>query len=74
MFAIRGTDDLPAETKETGHTLKRAIGAFDLTAIGIGSIIGTGIFIIIAEGVSDAGLAPILPSCWPRWPRGSLLR
>jgi hypothetical protein len=32
LFAVRGTDDLLAETKETGHTLKRAIGAFDLTA------------------------------------------
>src|SRR5439155_1035467 len=59
-FAVRDADSLVAETKEAHHTLNRAIGAFDLTAIGVGSIIGTGIFVIIGEGVRDAGPAVII--------------
>src|SRR5439155_1278042 len=59
-FAAREADSQVAETKAAHHTLNRAIGAFDLTAIGVGSIIGTGIFVIIGEGVRDAGPAVII--------------
>ena len=44
---------------EEGH-LKRAVGALDLTALGIGAVIGTGIFVIIGEGIGIAGPAVIL--------------
>jgi basic amino acid/polyamine antiporter, APA family len=40
--------------------LKRAVGALDLTALGIGAVIGTGIFVIIGEGIGKAGPAVIL--------------
>jgi APA family basic amino acid/polyamine antiporter len=59
-FAVRSADALVAETREEHHTLKRSIGPFDLTAIGVGSIIGTGIFVIIGAGVGDAGPAVLL--------------
>ena len=38
-----------------GHQLKRAVGALDLTALGLGAIIGTGIFVIIGEAIDDLG-------------------
>ena len=37
--------------------LKRAVGALDLTALGVGAIIGTGIFVVIGEGAGVAGPA-----------------
>ena len=37
------------------HGLKRAVGVLDLTALGIGAVIGTGIFVIIGEAIGDAG-------------------
>ena len=42
------------------HQLQRAVGALDLTALGLGAIIGTGIFVVIGEAIGDAGPAIIL--------------
>src|SRR6201991_4466727 len=57
-FAIKDHTRLIADT-EAGEegSLKRAVGALDLTALGIGAVIGTGIFVVIGEGVSEAGPA-----------------
>src|SRR3954452_8541680 len=59
LFATKPVDKLVADTKE-GTTLNRAVGLLDLTALGIGAIIGTGIFVILGEVVGDAGPAIIL--------------
>jgi basic amino acid/polyamine antiporter, APA family len=40
--------------------LRRAVGALDLTALGIGAIIGTGIFVIIGEAIGDSGPAIVI--------------
>jgi len=37
------------------QTLRRSLGAFQLTMLGIGAIIGTGIFVLIAEAAQKAG-------------------
>jgi APA family basic amino acid/polyamine antiporter len=60
IFAIRDVGSLVVETEETGHELKRAVGATQLTAMGVGAIIGTGIFVVIGEGAGIAGPAVIL--------------
>ncbi|MFL6018043.1 MAG: amino acid permease [Gaiellaceae bacterium] len=53
-FARKPTEHLARETSgEEG--LKRAVGVLDLTALGIGAIIGTGIFVIIGEAIGDSG-------------------
>src|SRR3954468_22981450 len=53
-FARKPTEYLARETSgEDG--LQRAVGVLDLTALGIGAIIGTGIFVIIGEAIGDAG-------------------
>ena len=60
-FAVRSTEILIAEGGEEHHTLRRSVGALDLTALGVGAIIGTGIFVVIGEGAADAGPAVTVP-------------
>jgi APA family basic amino acid/polyamine antiporter len=60
LFATKDIDRLIADTDEEGSKLRRAVGALDLTALGIGAIIGTGIFVIIGEAIGDSGPAIVL--------------
>ena len=60
IFAIRDVRSLITETSEEGHGLKKAVGATQLTAMGVGAIIGTGIFVVIGKGSGIAGPAVIL--------------
>src|SRR3954451_3332712 len=60
IFAIRDVRSLITETSEEGHGLKKAVGATQLTAMGVGAIIGTGIFVVIGKGAGIAGPAVIL--------------
>jgi len=60
VFGIRYVDDLTTETHESGHELKRSVSAVQLTAMGIGAIIGTGIFVVIGKGAGIAGAGVIL--------------
>jgi basic amino acid/polyamine antiporter, APA family len=49
----KSLDALVAETSEPGHTLKRALGPWNVVALGVGAIIGAGIFATI--GTAAAG-------------------
>ena len=60
IFAVRDVKSLITETAEEGHGLKKAVGATQLTAMGVGAIIGTGIFVVIGKGAGIAGPAVIL--------------
>src|SRR6478735_4827834 len=60
LFAVHDVSTLVAETQESGHALKKSVSASQLTAMGVGAIIGTGIFVVIGEGVLTAGPAVIL--------------
>jgi len=60
LFATKPVDRLVADTESESGQLKRAVGLLDLTALGIGAIIGTGIFVILGEAIGDAGPAIIL--------------
>jgi APA family basic amino acid/polyamine antiporter len=57
-FATKPTDQL-LEAAE-GTSLRRGLGALDLTALGIGAIIGTGIFVIVGEAIELSGPALVL--------------
>ena len=57
-FATKPVERL-LETAE-GTQLNRTVGALDLTAFGIGAIIGTGIFVIVGEAISESGPALVL--------------
>jgi len=44
------------EARETGeHSLKRTLGVFQLTALGVGAVIGAGIFVMAGLGAHYAG-------------------
>jgi APA family basic amino acid/polyamine antiporter len=60
IFATRDVSSLITETAETGHELKKAVSGTQLMAMGIGAIIGTGIFVVTGQGVGIAGPAVIL--------------
>ncbi len=56
LFAKKSMDMLLAEAKETGeHSLKRTLGPFQLTALGVGAVIGAGIFVLSGLGAHYAG-------------------
>jgi APA family basic amino acid/polyamine antiporter len=47
LLATKSVESIMGEASETGeHTLKRSLGAWSLVALGIGAIIGTGIFVL----------------------------
>jgi APA family basic amino acid/polyamine antiporter len=54
LFTKKPLSMLLAEA-EGGHGLRRALGPVALTALGIGAIIGTGIFVLIGEAALKAG-------------------
>ncbi len=58
LLATKDVDTVVQENDDSG--LKRAVGALDLTALGLGAIIGTGIFVIIGEAIGDSGPAIVL--------------
>jgi APA family basic amino acid/polyamine antiporter len=62
LFATKPIDQIIAEAEETGeHTLKKALSALDLTMLGIGAIIGTGIFVLTGQAAGKhAGPAVVL--------------
>src|SRR6201982_1340198 len=56
LLAKKPLDHLINEAKETGeHSLKRTLGVFQLTALGVGAIIGAGIFVLSGLGAHYAG-------------------
>jgi basic amino acid/polyamine antiporter, APA family len=59
LLARKPTKTLEAEARDESG-LRRAVGALDLTALGIGGIIGTGIFVIVGEAIGDSGPAIVL--------------
>ncbi|MFE1243102.1 amino acid permease [Fictibacillus sp. NPDC058756] len=59
IFRKKSISDLVAASK-TGTTLNKELGTWDLTMLGIGAIIGTGIFVLTGAGALTAGPALII--------------
>src|ERR1700731_451615 len=54
LFARKPLDKLMAEAQEVGeHSLKRSLGPMNLVALGIGAIIGAGLFVRTAAAIAD---------------------
>ena len=53
LFACKSIDKLIADADDPGHRLKKTLGPWSLTALGIGAIIGSGIFVL--TGTAAAG-------------------
>src|SRR5213592_1981448 len=62
LFRRKSMDQLVAEAEDPEHRLKKALGPVDVTALGIGAIIGAGIFATI--GTAAAG-DPTRPGAGP---------
>ncbi|MBK6750230.1 MAG: amino acid permease [Acidobacteria bacterium] len=62
LFATKPISKIIAEAQETGeHTLKKTLSALDLTMLGVGAIIGTGIFVLTGQAAGKhAGPAVII--------------
>ena len=57
-WRVKPLDQILATAEK--KSLKRQLGAFQLTMLGIGAIIGTGIFVLTAEAGQKAGPAMML--------------
>ena len=55
LFRTKGVDQITREAEDREHTLKRTLTGLDLMMLGIGAVIGTGIFAAI--GTATAGNA-----------------
>ncbi len=56
LFAKKPISVLMEEAKESGeHSLRRTLGPFQLTALGVGAVIGAGIFVLSGLGAHYAG-------------------
>ena len=53
IFRTKNLDDILASANEEGHSLKRTLGPINVTLLGIGAIIGAGIFATV--GTAAAG-------------------
>ena len=64
VFRTKSIERILGDCENQTHKLKRTLTAFDLTALGIGAIIGTGIFVLVGTAaVGDAdrpGAGPAL--------------
>src|SRR5216683_1876545 len=61
LFVKKPMSMLLTEAGEAGeHSLKRTLGVFQLTALGVGAIIGAGIFVLSGLGAHYAGPALML--------------
>src|SRR5213083_3382112 len=58
LFRIKPLDQMLAETKEEGHQLKKVLGPLNLVALGIGAIIGAGIFATIGTAAAGDAARP----------------
>jgi basic amino acid/polyamine antiporter, APA family len=56
LFAKKSLEKLIAEAKKSDeHSLKKTLGPFELTALGVGAVIGAGIFVFSGLGAHYAG-------------------
>src|SRR6266516_4835696 len=58
--STKSIDKLIADAEEPEHRLRKSLGPWSLTALGIGAIIGTGIFVL--TGTAAAGEHVEVPS------------
>ncbi len=56
LFQTKPMEQMIREAQDSGeHSLKRTLGPFQLTALGVGAIIGAGIFVLSGLGAHYAG-------------------
>lgn len=53
LFRTKPIDHLHAEARDEGHGLKRVLTRTNLVSLGIGAVIGTGIFVLTGHAAAD---------------------
>src|ERR1700756_4974516 len=51
IFKTKSIDKLISESERPEHALKKSLGPVSLTALGIGAVIGSGIFTVIGTAI-----------------------
>jgi len=54
LFRKKSIQELIQEVGQRDVTLKKELGAFDLSMLGIGAIIGTGIFVLTGVAAAES--------------------
>ena len=57
LFRTKSIDQLVAASEDPAHRLKKSLGALSLTALGIGAVIGSGIFTVTGTAAAGKTLA-----------------
>jgi APA family basic amino acid/polyamine antiporter len=65
LFATKSIDKLIADSERPEHALKKTLGPVSLTALGIGAVIGSGIFTVIGTAI---GGNPATSGSWQESP------
>ena len=52
LFARKSIDKLISDSEEPEHRLKKTLGPWSLTALGIGAVIGSGIFTVVGTAIA----------------------
>jgi APA family basic amino acid/polyamine antiporter len=58
LFARKSIDKLLHDSEEPAHALKKTLGPWSLTALGIGAVIGSGIFTVIGTAMAGQTINP----------------
>ena len=66
LFACKSIDKLIADADDPGHRLKKTLGPWSLTALGIGAIIGSGIFVLTGTAAEVTPVSEIDRAMLPR--------
>ena len=72
LFKTKSIEQLVGDVEHGGKALKRSLTAWDLTLLGIGAIIGTGIFVLTGTAAANQAARRSRCRTWPRaWPARS---
>jgi APA family basic amino acid/polyamine antiporter len=58
IFRTKSLDKILGDTNEDGHALKKVLGPWNLIALGVGAVIGAGIFTAIGSATAGDELRP----------------
>ena len=58
IFRTKNLDDILASAQAEGHKLKRTLGPINITLLGIGAIIGAGIFATVGTAAAGDAARP----------------
>jgi APA family basic amino acid/polyamine antiporter len=56
LFRVKSIDKLISDSERPEHRLKKSLGPVSLTALGIGAVIGSGIFTVVGTAISGQKL------------------